>query len=144
MPTPTPPAFAEIAGNFACLEDWEDKYRYLIDLGRSLTPLAPGEQSAANKVQGCVSQVWLAFNHEDERIIFRGESDAHIVRGLIAVLASLYCGQKPDTILAHDAEKAFAELGLDSHLSPQRSNGFYAMVARIRREAEARQLAETG
>jgi cysteine desulfuration protein SufE len=136
----------EIAADFELLTDWEDRYRHVIELGRGLAPLSEAEHSAANKVKGCVSQVWLVTERgpgADPELVFRGDSDAHIVRGLIAILIAVYSGHRAGEILAIDARKILAELGLDTHLSPQRSNGLFAMVDRMRAEASAA-LAQAG
>jgi cysteine desulfuration protein SufE len=130
----------EIRDNFALLEEWDDRYRYVIELGRTLVPMPEAEHSAANKVQGCASQVWLARkierNEADEpRLKYLGDSDAHIVRGLIAILLTLYSGRTPREILATDAIAVFDEFGFREHLTPQRSNGLRAMVERIRSDA---------
>jgi cysteine desulfuration protein SufE len=132
----------EIVENFELLEEWDDRYRYLIELGRSLPPLPEQARSAANKVQGCASQVWLATTVKPNGsagpvLSFVGDSDAHIVRGLIAVLFALYSGKGAKDILSTDAVALFEKLGLREHLTPQRSNGFRAMVERIRRDADA-------
>jgi cysteine desulfuration protein SufE len=118
-----------IRADFALLDDWEDRYRYVIELGRSLPPLPDAVRTEANKVRGCASQVWLASTAKSSRpgaapvLTFQGDSDAHIVRGLIAILFATL----------------FSELGLKEHLTPQRSNGFFSMVERIR--GDARELA---
>ena len=126
----------ELAETFEFLGDWEERYRHVIDLGRDLAPLAAAERSDANKVRGCASQVWLiSEGGSDGALRFRGDSDAHIVRGLIAILMSLYSGRTPAEILAFDAKAAFARLGLIGALSQQRSNGLASMVERIRRDA---------
>ncbi|WP_371420485.1 SufE family protein [Tardiphaga sp.] len=129
----------DIRDNFELLEDWDDRYRYVIELGRTLTPMPDEEHSAANKVSGCASQVWLsrqvARDHGAPVLNYLGDSDAHIVRGLIAILLTLYSGRKAEDILATDAIKVFNELGFKEHLTPQRSNGLRAMVERIRRDA---------
>jgi cysteine desulfuration protein SufE len=130
----------EIRENFELLEDWDDRYRYVIELGRTLDPMPEAEHSAANKVQGCVSQVWLSKNIErndagEALLKYRGDSDAHIVRGLVAILLTLYSGQTPQKILATDAIAVFDEFGFREHLTPQRSNGLRAMVERIRTDA---------
>ena len=135
----------EIRDNFSVLEDWDDRYRYVIELGRSLEPMPEAEHTAENKVQGCVSQVWLSkqLDHTNGRPLLKylGDSDAHIVRGLIAILLTLYSGRTPREILETDALAVFNELGFREHLTPQRSNGLRSMVERIR--ADARQtLAE--
>src|SRR5579864_1436518 len=130
----------EIRENFDLLEDWDDRYRYVIELGRTLEPMPEAEHSAANKVQGCVSQVWLSKKLErddagEALLKYRGDSDAHIVRGLVAILLMLYSGQTPQKILATDAIAIFDEFGFREHLTPQRSNGLRAMVERIRTDA---------
>ena len=127
-----------LAAEFELLGDWEERYRHVIDLGRSLAPLSDAERSDANKVRGCASQVWLVTEPQaDGTLRFRGDSDAHIVRGLIAILLRLYSGRPPAEILRFDAKAAFEKLGLAGALSSQRSNGLASMVARIRRDAEA-------
>lgn len=128
-------AFSEIRDNLAFLDDWEERYRYLIELGQALPPLAEGERRPENKVHGCVSQVWLVSEREGDRLGFRGDSDAMIVKGLVAVLIALYSGQRTDDIAETDAIAIFDELGLREHLTSQRSNGLVAMVNRIRNEA---------
>src|SRR5882757_3977906 len=130
----------EIKDNFALLDEWDDRYRYVIELGRMLAPMSEADHSAENKVQGCASQVWLARtltrDGDGAQILhYVGDSDAHIVRGLIAILLALYSDKPPQTILETDAVALFEELGLGEHLTPQRSNGFRAMVDRIRRDA---------
>jgi len=132
----------DIIGNFSVLDDWDDRYRYLIELGRELPPLAEAAHCDANKVQGCASQVWLDTTVRPDGaagpiLTFAGDSDAHIVRGLIAVLFAMYSGKRAKDILALDAVKLFEELGLKEHLTPQRSNGFRSMVERIRSDARA-------
>lgn len=137
----------EIRSNFELLDDWEDRYRYLIEIGRALPPLESQAKVDANKVRGCASQVWLLTNvdtakgSEGPALHFRGDSDAHIVRGLIAVLFAMYDGLSAREILEVDAEREFAALGLKDHLTPQRSNGFASMVARIRGDARAAEAA---
>jgi cysteine desulfuration protein SufE len=130
----------DIAANFALLDDWDDRYRYLIELGRTLEPLPEAARTEANKVPGCASQVWLvtdvAGNGTGEPVLhFTGDSDAHIVRGLIAVLLAACSGKPARKILETDALALFERLELRAHLTPQRSNGFKAMVGRIRDEA---------
>jgi cysteine desulfuration protein SufE len=132
----------DIIGNFSVLDDWDDRYRYLIELGRELPPLAESAHSDANKVQGCASQVWLDTTVRPNGsggpvLSFVGDSDAHIVRGLIAILFALYSGKNAKDILAIDAIKLFEGMGLREHLTPQRSNGFRSMVERIRSDARA-------
>jgi cysteine desulfuration protein SufE len=130
----------DIIGNFSVLDDWDDRYRYLIELGRELAPLSEAARGDANKVQGCASQVWLDTTLRPDGadgpvLIFAGDSDAHIVRGLIAILFAIYSGKHAKDILAVDAVKLFEEMGLREHLTPQRSNGFRSMVERIRTDA---------
>ena len=135
-------SFEEIHADFELLDDWEDRYRYVIELGRKLEPLPEDEHSPANKVQGCVSQVWLSTTlHRDgmPRLTFIGDSDAHIVKGLIAILFSLYSGKTAKEILGVDAGHSLGRLHLTEHLTPQRSNGLMAMVKRIRTDAEQAQ-----
>ncbi|MEA2935223.1 MAG: cysteine desulfuration protein SufE [Variibacter sp.] len=132
---------AEIVEDFALLEDWEDRYRYVIELGRSLEPLQENARTDTNKVQGCASQVWLQTNVQPNGssgpiLTFVGDSDAHIVRGLIAILLSIYSNKPAKEILTADALGVFEQLGLREHLTPQRSNGVRSMVSRIRRDAE--------
>lgn len=130
--------FQDLIDDFDFLDDWDDRYRYVIDLGKTLEPMPEALKTEATKVKGCVSQVWLySSRNEDGTLHFVGDSDAHIVRGLIAVLFRIYGDKPPQDILASDAKAAFQQLGLDAHLSPQRSNGFHSMVERIRRDAEA-------
>jgi len=128
---------AEIHDDFALLDDWEDRYRYVIELGKALPEMSEGLKTEANKVRGCASQVWLATSADNGRLHIIGDSDAHIVRGLIAILLAIYQDQAPDYILATDAREVFAKLGLKEHLTPQRSNGFSSMVERIRADATA-------
>ena len=130
----------EIRDNFAVLDDWDDRYRYVIELGRTLEPMPESEHSAANKVNGCVSQVWLSRRIERDSngepiLHYLGDSDAHIVRGLVAIVLTLYSNQKPQDILATDALAIFDEFGFGQHLTPQRSNGLRSMVERIRNDA---------
>src|ERR1700722_9004633 len=130
----------DIRENFELLEDWDDRYRYVIELGRTLEPMGEAEHSAANKVQGCASQVWLSkrverSNSGEALLKYLGDSDAHIVRGLIAILLTLYSGHSPQQILVTDAIAVFDEFGFREHLTPQRSNGLRAMVDRIRADA---------
>jgi cysteine desulfuration protein SufE len=132
----------EIVDNFSLLEEWDDRYRYVIELGRGLSPLAERDRIEANKVQGCASQVWLATTvHPNGQggpmLTFSGDSDAHIVRGLIAILFAMFSGKRARDILSTDAIAVFERLGLRDHLTPQRSNGFRSMVERIRADAQA-------
>jgi len=132
----------EIIDNFTLLDDWDDRYRYVIELGRTLSPLADSAHTDANKVQGCASQVWLVTHVQPDGaggpvLTFEGDSDAHIVRGLVAILFALYSGKNARDILATDALDLFDRIGLRDKLTPQRSNGLRSMVERIRREANA-------
>ena len=136
------PQIDEIIDNFALLDEWDDRYRYLIELGRELPPLPPAAHNDANKVQGCASQVWLDTSVRPNGasgpiLTFDGDSDAHIVRGLIAILFAAYSGRTAKDILATDAVGVFEKIGLREHLTPQRSNGFRSMVERIRADARA-------
>ena len=134
-------AFEDIKDNLEFLDDWEDRYRYLIELGQSLAPIKESERTAQNKVNGCVSQVWLstkiARKDGATRLYFTGDSDAMIVKGLVAVLIAFYSGQEVQTIVKSDAIEMFDQLGLREHLTAQRANGLVAMVARIQNEARA-------
>lgn len=141
-------AIDEIVENFALLDEWDDRYRYVIELGRSLPPLADDAHVDANKVQGCASQVWLLTHVKPNEssgpvLTFEGDSDAHIVRGLIAILLSLYSGKSAGEILATDATALFDRIGLRENLTPQRSNGLRSMVDRIRAEAKVALTAVT-
>ena len=135
-------AIDEIVENFQLLEEWDDRYRYVIELGRTLAPLPDSAHIDANKVQGCASQVWLITHVKPDGssgpvMTFEGDSDAHIVRGLIAILFALYSGKSAREILTTDAIALFDRIGLRENLTPQRSNGLRAMVERIRAEANA-------
>ncbi|MBS0536918.1 MAG: SufE family protein [Proteobacteria bacterium] len=134
----------EIVENFTLLDEWDDRYRYVIELGRELPAMPDADHTEANKVQGCASQVWLT-SHIDRGgaggpvLTFKGDSDAHIVRGLVAILLALYSGKTARDILATDALALFDRIGLRENLTPQRSNGLRSMVERIRAEASAAQ-----
>jgi len=132
----------EIIDNFALLDEWDDRYRYVIELGRELPPLPEAERTETNKVRGCTSQVWLVTHVNADGaggpvLSFEGDSDAHIVRGLVAILFALYSGKAAKAILDIDAISVFDKLGLRENLTPQRSNGLRSMVERIRADAEA-------
>jgi cysteine desulfuration protein SufE len=132
----------EILDNFDLLDEWDDRYRYIIELGRALEPLPADAHGDTNKVQGCASQVWLETKVQPNGasgpvLHFRGDSDAHIVRGLIAILFAIYSNKPAHEILAADAIALFERMGLREHLTPQRSNGFRSMVDRIRSDARA-------
>ena len=139
----TSAALADILDNFAYLDDWDDRYRYLIELGRTLEPLPADAHNEANRVRGCASQVWLQTSVARDGgapvLHFLGDSDAHIVRGLVALTLALYSGKTAADILATDAQPVFERLGLAQHLTPQRSNGLRSMVERIKAEARAAQ-----
>lgn len=128
---------AEIRDDFAFLDDWEDKYRYVIELGKLLPEMPETAKTETNKVRGCVSQVWLQTSQDNGLLHFAGDSDAMIVRGLVAILLAIYQDSTPEQILATDAREIFNELGLKDHLTPQRSNGFASMVGRIQSDAQA-------
>ena len=129
---------ADISETLGFFDSWEDRYRYIIDLGRQLPAMPEERKRPELLVRGCQSQVWLDWREDEAgRLHFEIDSDAHIVRGLIAILFAMYQGRTPDEILAVDARAGFAELGLAEHLTPQRSNGFFSMVERIRRDARA-------
>lgn len=135
-------AIDEIIDNFALLDEWDDRYRYVIELGRTLPPLADAAHNDANKVRGCTSQVWLVTHVKPDGaggpvLTFEGDSDAHIVRGLVAILFAVYSGKSAREILGTDAIAIFDRLGLRENLTPQRSNGLRSMVERIRADANA-------
>ena len=131
------PDFEELVETFEFLDDWEDRYRHVIDIGKAMPPLEEALQVPATKVDGCASQVWLIPQIKDGVFSFRGESDAMIVRGLIAVLLTLYNNQPVGAVVKIDAAAELGRLGLNDHLSAQRSNGLRAMVDRIRATAAA-------
>ena len=135
-------SIATITSDFELLEDWEDKYRYVIELGRALAPLPEAARTNANKVRGCASQVWLLTQVAGQPpvLTLHGDSDAHIVKGLIAILFEMLSGQTAEAILATDPMAEFARLGLAEHLTPQRSNGLASMVARIKADARRARL----
>jgi cysteine desulfuration protein SufE len=122
----------DLKENFSLFDDWEERYRYLIDLGKSLPPMDDHLKTDENKVHGCVSQVWMVTGFRDGRLEFTADSDAHIVRGLVAVLKAAYEGKTPEEIKSIDIEQAFQELGLEQHLSPNRRSGFFSMVETLR------------
>ena len=122
----------ELFENFAYLTDWEDKYRYLIELGDHLPPFAESDKTEANKVNGCMSQVWFTCHLENNQYFFNATSDAHIVRGLEAILLILVNGKTAKEIQQLDIAQCFRELGLEEHISPTRRNGFFAMIGRIK------------
>lgn len=134
----------EIIENFAYLEEWDDRYRYLIELGKTLAPLPESARIDANRVMGCASQVWvktdIANAGDRQVLVFSGDSDAFIVKGLVALILALYSGHTPDEIKVIDANTLFQKIGLSEHLTPQRSNGVRSMVERIKRDAAAAEL----
>ncbi len=132
----------QIIDDFEFLDDWEDRYRYVIELGRTLEEMPESDKTDANKVQGCVSQVWLTYtvdrsDPEDPVLRFKGDSDAHIVRGLVAIMLAACSGKKASQIVDLDENALFGRLGLIEHLTPQRANGLRSMVKRIKTEAAA-------
>lgn len=134
-------ALNDIVENFELLDEWEDRYRYLIELGRDLEPLDEAAHNDSNKVRGCASQVWLETTvhreNGDTRLTLKGDSDAHIVRGLITLIFALYSGKTSGEIVATDVQPLFERLGFAAHLTPQRSNGVRSMVERIKSDARA-------
>ena len=136
---------SQIIDDFAFLDEWEDRYRYVIELGKALPDLADDQKTAENKVQGCASQVWLVSHVEDASadpvMTFKGDSDAHIVRGLVAIVLATYSGKHAAEIVATDAIDIFDQIGLVEHLSSQRANGLRSMVKRIREEARVKAAA---
>ncbi|MDA5194555.1 SufE family protein [Alphaproteobacteria bacterium LMG 31809] len=127
-------AIDDILENFELFDDWEDRYRFVIDLGRELTPFPEAERTEDNRVRGCTSRVWLTSRLEGSprHLFLEGDSDAHIVKGLVAILLSIYSGKTPVEVLQIDARAILAKLGLEAHLSPMRTNGLFSMVERIR------------
>lgn len=135
-------AIDQITDDLSFLDDWEERYRYIIDLGKTLEPLADSERTEETRVRGCASQVWLVTATEREgdgppRLRFRGDSDAHIVRGLVALAIALFSGKTAEAVLKTDAQGYFARIGLKEHLTQQRSNGLASMIERIKAEARA-------
>ena len=122
----------DLQENFALFDDWEERYKYLIDLGKNLPEMSESLKTEETLVKGCTSQVWLICETKDEKYHFIADSDAHIVKGLIAVLLSAYEGKTANEIAEVDIDEAFEEIGLNQHLSPNRRNGFFAMVERVR------------
>lgn len=131
----------DIVADFEVIDDWEERYRYVIELGKGLTPIAEADRTDANKVRGCASQVWLATRVEDgpegPRLFFTGDSDAHIVKGLVAVMLAIFSGRSAKEILTLDPEPIFTAISLRDHITPQRANGLNAMIDRIRADARA-------
>ncbi len=134
-----PEDVAELIEDFTFLDGWEERYMHVIDLGKAMDPLPEADQIEANKVRGCASQVWLVSDRNTEgHLVFRGDSDAHIVRGLVAIAVQVFSGKSDAVIQDLDTEALFDDLGLSEHLSSQRANGLRSMVERIKREAGAR------
>jgi len=127
----------DVIETFDFLGDWEERYKYLIDLGRKLPPLPESEKTEATLVRGCMSQVWMTGGVADGKLAVRGDSDAHLVRGLIALLLIMVNGKSPEAVLATDVAALFKQLGLDSHITVNRRNGFFSMVERIQQMARA-------
>lgn len=134
---PSLPDFETISSDFAFLDDWDERYRYLIDLGKQLPEFPEDLKTEETRVRGCASQVWLAFDQEGGRHHITGDSDAAIVRGLIALLISLYSNKTAHEVMKVNPEKSLAELDLKDHITPQRSNGVTSMIERIRRETSS-------
>lgn len=131
--------FEDIKESLEFLDDWEDRYKFVIDLGSELPSLADAEKSNVNKVQGCVSQVWLVVDQlEDSSLVFRGDSDAMIVKGLVAIVVSLFSHKHPQEVIDTPAQKILEGLGLNEHLTSQRANGLRSMIDRVYTEAHAR------
>ena len=126
-----------LVDEFDFLGDWEERYRYLIEMGQALPGFSDEERTEHAKVKGCVSQVWVQLGLEDGKITLRGDSDAHIVRGLVALLVRLYNGRSPKDVLSIDPKSVLSKIGLSEHLSPQRSNGLASMIKRVRAEASS-------
>ncbi len=136
-----PDNIQNLIDDFEFLSDWEDRYMHVIDMGKQLAPFTDALKVDANKVKGCVSQVWVVTNYDEaaDQLTFQGDSDAHIVKGLVAIVLEIYSSRTPKMISDMDAEPILAKLGLAEHLSPQRSNGLRAMIGRIKAEAALRQ-----
>ena len=133
------PQIEQLKTTFEMLPDWEERYRFIIDLGRKLEPLEDDERNEATRVRGCMSQVWLIADEEDDdKLHFRGDSDAHIVRGLIGVLLMIYSDKTPQEIAEIDINQIFADLNLEQHITMNRRNGLYSMVETIQRTASRR------
>ncbi len=122
----------DVIETFDFLEDWEDRYKYIIELGRALPPFDEKYMTEENRVHGCTSRVWLIHELVDGKVIFKGESDAHIVRGLVSLILMIFSGKTPTEIISTDARETLDKLGLEKHLSPMRTNGLFSMVAKIK------------
>ncbi len=130
-----PENIQDMIDDFQFLDDWEDRYMHVIDMGKSLPPLPDEDRTEFNKVKGCASQVWLVTKRDAETLNFAGDSDAHIVKGLVAIVLQIYSGRTREDIKQLDANDILDKLGLSEHLSAQRANGLAAMIARIQSEA---------
>jgi cysteine desulfuration protein SufE len=122
----------EVKETFDLMDEWEDRYRFIIDLGRDFPDFDESDQTEENRVHGCTSKVWLIYHKEGDNIIFKGDSDAHIVRGLVAIILMIFSNKTPSEIIATDAKAILTDLGLSQHLSPMRTNGLFSMVERIK------------
>ncbi len=129
----------DVLDTFEFLDDWEDRYKYIIDLGRNLPEFDEKYMTEENRVHGCTSRVWLIHDMSGGKVVFRGESDAHIVRGLVALMLMIFSGKAPEDILKTDARETLDKLGLEKHLSPMRTNGLFSMVEKIKSIAAAYQ-----
>lgn len=126
----------DVIETFDFMDDWEDRYRYIIDLGRELPPFTEADQTEDNRVHGCTSRVWLVHEMKDGKLVFKGESDAHIVRGLVAIILMILSGKDPQAVKETDVQAILGQLDLEKHLSPMRTNGLHAMVNKIKAIAE--------
>lgn len=122
----------EVKETFELMDEWEDRYRFIIDLGRKLPDFDEADQTEENRVHGCTSKVWLIHELKDGKIYFKGESDAHIVKGLVSIILMIFSGKTPKEIIDTDATLILTDLGLSQHLSPMRTNGLFSMVERIK------------
>jgi len=127
----------EVKETFEFMDEWEDRYRFIIDLGRKLPDFDEADQTEENRVHGCSSKVWLVYDREGDKILFKGDSDAHIVKGLVALILMIFSGKSPKEIIATDANGILNDLGLSQHLSPMRTNGLFSMVERIKSIGES-------
>ena len=127
----------EVKETFEFMDEWEDRYRFIIDLGRKLPDFVEADQTEENRVHGCTSKVWLVYDRDGDKVTFKGDSDAHIVKGLVALILMIYSGKTPEEILSTDASGILNDLGLSQHLSPMRTNGLFSMVERIKSIGES-------
>ena len=127
----------EVKETFEFMDEWEDRYRFIIDLGRKLPDFDEADQTEENRVHGCSSKVWLVYDREGDKILFKGDSDAHIVKGLVALILMIFSNKTPKEIVATDANGILNDLGLSQHLSPMRTNGLFSMVERIKSIGES-------